>query len=144
MPDRVVTPADVAPQRRAGLGRVIRDQRKTIIVGLVLAVASFWILGQLDEWRLAASLSIGVALGLFNHLATERWLLGLLTSGREPTRAAMMRSTMVRLAVVTVVAVTVAVLFWPDGIGVLLGLAVFRLIALAMTTIPLLKELKSQ
>ena len=85
-----------------------------------------------------------MALGLLNHLATECWLLGLLTSGREPTRAAMMRSTMVRLVVLTVVAVTVAVLFWPDGIGVLLGLAVFRLIALAMTTIPLLKELKSQ
>jgi hypothetical protein len=144
VPDSIATPAGVEPQRRAGLAQVVRDQRKTIVVGLVLAVASFWILGQLDEWRLAASLSIGVALGLLNHLATERWLLGLLTSGREPTRAAMMRSTMVRLAVVTVVAVIVAVLFWPDGIGVLLGLAVFRLIALAMTTIPLLKELKSQ
>jgi peptidoglycan/LPS O-acetylase OafA/YrhL len=123
---------------------VIRDQRKTIVVGLVLAVASFWILGQLGEWRIATSLAIGVALGLLNHLATERWLLGMLTAGREPTRAAMMRSTMVRLAVLTVVAVAVAVFLWPDGIGVLLGLAVFRLIALAMTTIPLLKELKSQ
>jgi hypothetical protein len=51
---------------------------------------------------------------------------------------------MVRLVVLTVVAVGVAVLFWPDGIGVLLGLAVFRLIALVMTTIPLLKELKEQ
>ncbi len=47
-----------------------------------------------------------------------------------------MRSTMVRLVVLTVVAVTLAVLFWPDGIGVLLGLAVFRLIALTMTTYP--------
>jgi peptidoglycan/LPS O-acetylase OafA/YrhL len=123
---------------------VIRDQRKTIVVGLVLAVASFWILGQLGEWRIATSLAIGVALGLLNHLATERWLLGMLTAGREPTRAAMMRSTMVRLAVLTVVAVAVAVFLWPDGIGGLLGLGVFRLIALAMTTIPLLKELKSQ
>ena len=144
MPDRLATPAGVVPQPRASLWQVIRDQRKTIVVGLVLAVASFWILGQLGEWRLATSLAIGVALGLLNHLATERWLLGLLTSGREPSRAVMMRSTMVRLLVLTVVAVTVAVLFWPDGIGVLLGLAVFRLIALAMTTIPLLKELKSQ
>jgi hypothetical protein len=144
MPDRVATPAGVEPQRRAGLGQVIRDQRKTIIVGLVLAVASFWILGQLGEWRLAEALAIGVALGLVNHLATERWLLGLLTSGAEPTRAAMMRSTMVRLVLLTVVAVAVAVLFWPEGIGVLLGLAVFRIIALAMTTIPLLKELKEQ
>jgi hypothetical protein len=144
MPDRLATPADVAPKRRAGLGQVIRDQRKTIVVGLVLAVAAFWILGQLGEWRLATSLAIGVALGLVNHLATERWLLGLLTSGAEPTKAAMMRSTMVRLVILTVVAVAVAVLLWPEGIGVLLGLAVFRLIALAMTTIPLLKELKEQ
>jgi hypothetical protein len=36
------------------------------------------------------------------------------------------------------------VAFWPSGIGLLLGLAVFRLIALVMTTIPLLKELKAQ
>jgi hypothetical protein len=34
--------------------------------------------------------------------------------------------------------------FWPDGIGLLLGLAVFRLIALVMTGLPLLKELKQQ
>jgi len=43
-----------------------------------------------------------------------------------------------------VVAIGCAVAFWPSGIGLLLGLAVFRLIALVMTTIPLLKELKSQ
>jgi hypothetical protein len=144
MSDRLATPAGVVPQRRASIWQVVRDQRKTIVVGLVLAVAAFWILGQLDEWRLATSLAIGVGLGLLNHLATERWLLGLLTSGREPTRAAMMRSTMARLVILTVVAVAVAVLFWPEGIGVLLGLAVFRLIALTMTTIPLLKELKEQ
>jgi hypothetical protein len=55
----------------------------------------------------------------------------------------MITSTVVRLAMLTVVALAVAVLLWPDGIGLLLGLAVFRLIALVMTTIPLLKELKN-
>ena len=60
MPDRLATSAGVVPQQRASLWQVIRDQRKTIVVGLVLAVASFWILGQLDEWRLATSLAIGV------------------------------------------------------------------------------------
>jgi hypothetical protein len=56
----------------------------------------------------------------------------------------MIAATISRLAVLTVVAVGVAVVFWPDGIGLLLGLAVFRLIALVMTGLPLLKELKSQ
>lgn len=136
-------PQDVAGERASVL-RVLRDQRKTILVALVLSVAAFWIAGQLDRWTLAACISGGVALALVNHLVTEYWLLRIISSGRQPTRGAMMRSTLVRLAVLTLVAVSIAVMWWPDGIGLLLGLAVFRLIALVMTTIPLLKELKSQ
>jgi hypothetical protein len=145
MADHLVTETTPHPGReRASLLKVVRDQRKTIVVALVLAIAAFWVLGQMDEWRLATALAIGVALGLVNHLATERWLLGLITHGGQPTKAMMIRSTMVRLVVLTVIAVGVAVLFWPDGIGVLLGLAIFRIIALVMTTVPLLKELKEQ
>jgi hypothetical protein len=134
-------PADVGP---ATLGRVIRDQRKTIVVALVLGVAAYWVLGQLGEWTLAGCIAGGVALGLLNHLVTEFWLLRLITSGEQPTRNKLAMSTLVRLLVVSVVAVGIAVWFWPDGIGLLLGLAVFRLIALVMTGLPLLKELKQQ
>jgi hypothetical protein len=129
---------------RATFGRVLRDQRKTLVVALVLAVAGYWVLGQLDEWVLAGCIAGGVGLGLLNHLVTEYWLLRLVVSGEQPTRNKLAMSTMVRLVVVSVVAVGIAVWFWPDGIGLLLGLAVFRLIALVMTGLPLLKELKQQ
>ena len=89
MTDSTIAGPTVTPER-ASVGRVLRDQRKTIGVALVLAVAAFWVAGQFGEWRLASAIAVGV------------------------------------------------------GIGLLLGLAVFRLIALVMTTIPLLKELKSQ
>jgi hypothetical protein len=128
----------------ATFGRVLRDQRKTIVVALVLAVAAYWVLGQLGEWVLAGCIAAGVALGLVNHLVTEFWLLRLITSGEQPTRAKLALSTLVRLLVLSVVAVGIAAWFWPDGIGLLLGLAVFRLIALVMTGLPLLKELKQQ
>jgi F0F1-type ATP synthase assembly protein I len=134
----------VQPGERASLLRVLKDQRKTILVAVALVVASYWIAGQLDRWTLAGCIAGGIALGLANHLATELWLLRIISSGRQPTRATMMRATLVRLVVLTVVAVALAVMWWPDGIGLLLGLGVFRLIALVMTTIPLLKELKSQ
>lgn len=49
----------------------------------------------------------------------------------------MIASTIVRLTVLTVVAVGAAVVFWPDGIGLLLGLAIFRLIALMIAAFPL-------
>lgn len=133
-----------APAARASIGTVLRDQRKTLIVAGILIVAPIWILGALGEWRLAFALALGVALGLVNHLATEYWLLRIITSGIQPSRNAMVRSTISRLVVLTVVGLGVAVLMWPDGLGVLFGLAIFRLIALTMTSLPLLKELKSE
>jgi hypothetical protein len=129
---------------QASYWQVVRDQKKTIFVAIGLSVAAYWILGQLGEWTLAGCLAAGVVLGLLNHLATEYWLLRLITSGEEPTRQRLAMSTMVRLVVISVAAVAIAVWFWPDGIGVFFGLAVFRLIALVMTTLPLLKELKKQ
>jgi hypothetical protein len=134
-------PADLG---HASIWRVVRDPRKTILGAVVLSVAAYWVLGQLGEWLLAGCIAGGVALGLLNHLATEYWLLRIITSGEEPTRNKLAMSTLVRLLVLSVVAVGIAVWFWPDGIGLLFGLAIFRLIAIVMTTVPLLKELKNQ
>jgi hypothetical protein len=132
------------PRKRASVLKVLRDQRKTILVALGLAVAAYWIIGQLGEWRLAGCLAIGVALGLVNHLATEFWLLRIISSGEQPSRGQMIRATMVRLLGLTAVAVALAIWLWPDGIGLLLGLAIFRLVALMMTSVTLLKELKNE
>jgi hypothetical protein len=142
MTDSTMTTPGLGRPAKASLLTVLRDQRKICLVAVALAVAAFWIAGQLGEWRLATAIAVGVGLGLANHLATEFWLLRIIADGREPSRGAMIRSTLVRLVVLTVVAISIAVVWWPDGIGLLLGLAVFRLIALVMTTIPLLRELK--
>ena len=141
----ISTEPDVtAPQqKKASVLKVLRDQRKTLLVAVGLAIAVYWIIGQLGEWRLAGMLVVGIGLGLLNHLATEYWLLRIITSGDSPSRGRMVRSTIARLTILSVVAVGLTILMWPDGVGVLLGLAVFRLIALMMTSLTLLKELKS-
>ena len=135
--------SDVTPPAKPSIWRVLKDQRKIDLVALGLMVASFWLVGQLGEWRLALCIAVGIVLGLVNHLSTEYWLLKTISSGEQPTRNQMIASTILRLTILTAVAIGVAVIFWPDGIGLLLGLAIFRLIALVMTTIPLLKELKN-
>lgn len=132
----------INPGERASILRVLKDQRKAILVALGLAIAVYWVAGQLGEWTLAGCIAGGIGLGLVNHLATEYWLLRIITSGAEPTRNEMIFATVARLTVLTAAAVTIAVLFWPDGIGLLLGLAIFRLVALVMTSVPLLKELR--
>ena len=128
---------------RASWSRVLKDQRKIELVALGLMVFSLWF-RQLGTWTLPISLAAGVLLGLLNHLATEYWLLKVIADGGSPTRGQMTRSTIIRLGILAVVAIAVAAALWPDGIGILLGLAIFRLISLVMTTIPLLKELKNQ
>jgi len=144
------TPTGHAPEQpgpdvpRPSMLRVLRDQRKIIGVGVAMMVACYWVLGQLGEWETANMTVVGILLGLVNQLATEMWLARLIGSGREVTRARITASTIIRLGLLSVVAVGVAVMFWPSGVGLLLGLAIFRLIALVMTTIPLLKELKAQ
>jgi uncharacterized membrane protein YhhN len=142
MTEETVRPSTPTPER-ASVGRVLRDQRKSIGVATVLMVFGLFF-GQYGDWTLAGCIAGGVLLGLINHLVTEFWLLRIITSGSQPTRGQLARTTIVRLAVLSIVAVGIAVAFWPAGIGLLLGLAVFRLIALVMTGLPLLKELKSQ
>jgi hypothetical protein len=148
MTEPVATPTDphsaeIAPGDRPSFLRLLRDQRKILIFAAALMAGTYWVSGQLGEWRLAACIAGGIALGLLNHLATEYWLMRIIAGGEQPTRNKMIASTITRLLVLTAVAVGIAVMFWPDGIGLLLGLALFRLIALVMTGLPLLKELKN-
>ena len=137
----ISTEAVVAGPKKASVRKVVRDQRKTVWVAAALMVLGLFV-GQYDEWTLAFCIAGGVALGLLNHLATEYWLLRIITAGSQPTRGQLTRTTIVRLSVLAIVAIGIAVAFWPAGIGLLLGLAIFRLIALVMTGLPLLKELK--
>src|SRR3990170_1787748 len=113
----MTTPTEpvITPGERASAGRVLKDQRKAILVALGLAVAVYWVAGQLGEWTLAGCVAGGIGLGLVNHLATEYWLLRIITSGAQPTRNEVIFATVARLAVLTAVAVTIAVVFWPDG-----------------------------
>ena len=146
-PDQALDHAsDQAPEqasvpRPTPLG-VLRDQRKVVGVAVTLMVACYWFMGQLGEWRTATLTVVGILLALLNHLVSEFWLAKLISSGEQPTRGSIAASAFTRLLVLSVIAVGAAVFFWPNGIGLLLGLAVFRLIALVMTGIPLLKELK--
>ena len=136
-----MTSPETTTPAKASVLQVLRDQRKALLVAAVLAVFGLWF-GQYGNWTLAFCIAGGIGLGLVNHLVTEYWLLKIITSGEQPTRGQMISSTIIRLAILTVVAVGIAVAFWPDGIALLLGLAIFRLIALVMTGLPLLKELK--
>lgn len=123
------------------LVRAVRDQRRAVLLAVILAAAGFWIFAPMGGWQIGVFVATGLLMGLVNHIATELSLLRLIESGEDLTRRQIAMSAFVRLLMVSAVGVALAVVFWPNGVTVLIGLAVFRLMTLVMTGIPLIKEL---
>jgi len=134
--DTAAAPAD------ASVVRAVLNQRRAIVLALVLAVGAFWV--TFGSWTQGALAAAGVALGLANHILTEYAIQKAIAADDPVTRNAYARSSLLRLAVVSLAAFTLAAVFWEQGgIGVLFGLAIFHLIALTLTAIPLLREVRN-
>jgi peptidoglycan/LPS O-acetylase OafA/YrhL len=122
--------------------RAVLNQKRAVILALVLAVGAFWV--TFGNWQMGALAAAGVGLGLINHILTEFAIQKAIAADDPVTRNAYARSSLLRLAVVSLAAFALAAIFWEQGgIGVLFGLAIFHLIALTLTAIPLLREVRN-
>ncbi len=122
--------------------RAARNQKRAALLALCLSIAALWIAIPMGEWKIGVFIALGFVLGLINHLLTELTLLRSVEGGEEVTRKQFAMSSLVRLLGISLVAFALAVVFWPDGATVLVGLALFHLMTLVFTGIPLIKELK--
>ena len=126
----------------ASVKRAVLNQRRAIVLAFVLAVGAFWV--TFGNWQMGALAAAGVALGLANHILTEYAIQKAIAADNPATRNAYARSSLMRLAVISVAAFALAAAFWDEGgVGVIFGLALFHLIALTLTAIPLLKEVRN-
>jgi len=86
---------------------------------------------------------VGLGLALFNARMMQRNALRIVT-GANPTRGAIVSSSMGRLALLTIIALAFGYFIRPDGVGVFFGLAVFQLIFMVHTMTPVMKEYRRQ
>jgi hypothetical protein len=124
------------------LTRAVRSQKRACLLALALVVGALWIAIPMGQWKVGVFVSAGIALGLANLALTELSLLRSVESGDLISRKQYALSSLVRLTGVSLVAGALAVVFWPEGGTVLLGLALFQMITLVLTGLPLLKEIK--
>lgn len=118
------------------------SQKRAALLALGLIGAGLWITIPLGRWPLGVFFAVGAVLGLVNHAATEVALRRTVESDQPVSRTQFATSAFFRLLGVSLIAVALTVAFWPDGAATLFGLALFRLIALVLTGLPLLRELK--
>ena len=130
------------PLPEATVASALRSQRRALLLAAGLVVASIWISVPLGEWQTGLFFAAGIVLGVLNHVLTDLALQKAIASGDAVTRQAYASSSLLRLALVSVLAFAVAWGFWPNGAAVFFGLAIFHLVALVLTGIPLLREVR--
>lgn len=126
----------------ASMVRAVLNQRRAVLLAVVLSVGALWV--TFGNWTQGALAAAGVGLGLVNHVLTEYAIQRAIAAEDAVTRNAYARSSLIRLALISLAAFALAAAFWDKGgVGVLFGLAIFHLIALTLTAIPLLREVRN-
>jgi hypothetical protein len=85
---------------------------------------------------------VGLALGLLNAVLVQRSVESI-TAGDHPLKRKMALNSATRLLVMTVIGLTIAFIFRPQGLGVVFGMALFQVLLVLSTALPVMKKLRA-
>jgi dipeptide/tripeptide permease len=135
----VTTPAQDAPLVFPAVA--FRPVRLFVISLGVTAVATL-IAGYAGHPVVGAFFGIGLLLGLLNALMVRRSVESI--TGRDhPLKRSMAINSASRVAIITILALIIAFIFRPEGLGVVFGLALFQVLLVASTALPVWKKLRT-
>jgi dipeptide/tripeptide permease len=86
---------------------------------------------------------VGLLLGLLNAVLVQRSVASI-TAKEHPLKSSMALNSATRLAAITVIGLIIAFAFRPDGLGVLFGLALFQVLLVLSTALPVWKKLRTR
>jgi hypothetical protein len=134
----VTTPAQDAPLVFPSVAfRPIR----LFTTSLVLTVLAIAVAGSLGHPMVGVFLGVGLLLGLLNAVGVQRSVAAI-TAEAHPLKKKMAVNSAGRLLIITVVGLTVAFIFRPAGLGVVFGLALFQVLLVLSTALPVWKKLR--
>ena len=115
--------------------------RRASIVALTLAIASIVLLSLNGHPLMGVFVSLGLAFGAANNWALQRAVRSYGAAGAHP-KGRFTSRVFLRLGAITLVAVGIALLDRPDGLGVFAGLAAFQIIMLVGAALPVFRSLR--
>jgi hypothetical protein len=107
------------------------------LTGLAMLAA-----GLLGHVMVGVFFGIGLGLGLLNAVLVQRSVEAI-TADAHPLKRKMALNSATRLLVMTVIGLTIAFVFRPQGLGVVFGMALFQVVLVISTALPVMKKLKS-
>lgn len=114
---------------------------RVVPIAAGLGVASFLVLVPMGYPLAAALFCGGLGLGLCNMALVQRSAARFAASG-NPVKRRFAMSALARLAVITALAVGLALVLRPQGLAVFAGLAACQLLMIFIASVPLVRELR--
>ena len=115
---------------------------RLLTMSLVLTVVAIAAAGLLRHPMVGVFFGVGLLLGLLNAVGVQRSVAAI-TAEAHPLKKKMAMNSASRLLIITVVGLTVAFVFRPAGLGVVFGLALFQVLLVLSTALPVWKNLRN-
>ena len=115
---------------------------RLLAISLVLTAVAVAAAGSLHHPMVGVFFGVGLLLGLLNALGVQRSVAAI-TAEAHPLKKKMAMNSASRLLIITVIGLTVAFVFRPEGLGVVFGLALFQVLLVASTALPVWKKLRN-
>ncbi len=115
---------------------------RLFVISLVLTVGAVGIASSLGHPKVGVFFGVGLLLGLLNALGVQRSVASI-TADAHPLKKKMALNSATRLMVITVVGLGLAFVFRPAGLGVVFGLALFQVLLVLTTALPVMKKLRT-
>ncbi|MBV8965409.1 MAG: ATP synthase subunit I [Mycobacteriaceae bacterium] len=115
---------------------------RLLVVCVVLSGAAIAAAAALGHVWFGAFFGIGLGLGLLNAVLVQRSVASI-TAKEHPLKRKMALNSAGRLLVITVIGLTIAFVFRPAGLGVVFGLALFQVLLVATTALPVMRALRA-
>jgi hypothetical protein len=135
----VTTPAQDAPLVFPSVA--FRPVRLFVLSIAITAVAVV-VAGLSGHLMVGVFFGVGLLLGLLNAVLVSRSVASI-TAKEHPMKSSMALNSATRLAIITVIGLIIAYIFRPAGLGVVFGLALFQVLLVAATALPVWKKLRT-
>ncbi len=135
----MTTPAQDAP---LVLPSVAFRPVRLLTISLMLTVVAIAAAGSLRHPMVGVFFGVGLLLGLLNAVGVQRSVAAI-TAQAHPLKKKMAMNSASRLLIITVIGLTVAFIFRPAGLGVVFGLALFQVLLVLSTALPVWKKLRN-
>ena len=115
---------------------------RLLVLSCVLTVVAVGLAALAGHVMFGVLFGVGLALGLLNAVLVQRSVESI-TAQDHPLKRKMALNSATRLLVISVIGLAVAFAFRPTGLGVLFGLALFQVLLVLSTALPVWKKMRT-